>query len=538
MAQAGYTPISLYYSSTPSAAPTAGNLVNGELAINIADGKLYYKDNLGAVKSISGATATYTRTSFTATASQTTFTVAYTVGFVEVFLNGVLLNGTDYTATNGTSIVLASGAALNDIVEVIAYNIVNIGVANSLAGGIASQIPYQSAAGVTAFIPNGTSGQALVSNGTAAPGFATLGSAGGGTGLTTFTAANRALYSTSASALTAGTLPVAAGGTGATTLTANNVILGNGTSAVQFVAPGTNGNVLTSNGTTWTSAAPAASGGKAADVQTFNASGTWTKPTGYSADSRVLIQVWGAGASGARGVASTYAGGGGGGGYNYAWVNLSALGATETVTIGAGGAARATDGNGNVGGNSSFGSIITAYGGGGGSNTETTTNGGGGGGQLSAGRVSIGGDALVGGAPVIQTIGILDASNQPTAVGGSLIFMQGSPRYGNMNGCGPNSWSFPTFMHGAGGGSANTNSGTVVYRGNNSVWGGGGGGGSNTANGAGGTSNFGGNGGAGSSTGAGTAGTQPAGGGGGTIAAANSGAGGSGRIIITVFDGV
>jgi hypothetical protein len=51
-------------------------------------------------------------------------------------------------------------------------------------------------------------------------------------------------------------LPVANGGTGATNLTANNVILGNGTSAVQVVAPGTNGNVLTSNGTTWTSAAP------------------------------------------------------------------------------------------------------------------------------------------------------------------------------------------------------------------------------------------------------------------------------------------
>jgi trimeric autotransporter adhesin len=55
-----------------------------------------------------------------------------------------------------------------------------------------------------------------------------------------------------------GTLPVANGGTGATTLTANNVILGNGTSAVQAVAPGTSGNVLTSNGTTWTSAAAGA----------------------------------------------------------------------------------------------------------------------------------------------------------------------------------------------------------------------------------------------------------------------------------------
>ena len=60
--------------------------------------------------------------------------------------------------------------------------------------------------------------------------------------------------------VTAGTwngnaIGVAYGGTGATTLTANNVILGNGTSAVQFVAPGTSGSLLTSNGTTWTSAA-------------------------------------------------------------------------------------------------------------------------------------------------------------------------------------------------------------------------------------------------------------------------------------------
>lgn len=55
-----------------------------------------------------------------------------------------------------------------------------------------------------------------------------------------------------------GTLPVANGGTGASTLTANNVILGNTTSAVQFVAPSTSGNVLTSNGSTWTSATPAA----------------------------------------------------------------------------------------------------------------------------------------------------------------------------------------------------------------------------------------------------------------------------------------
>jgi hypothetical protein len=57
-----------------------------------------------------------------------------------------------------------------------------------------------------------------------------------------------------------GTLGVDQGGTGLTTLTANNVILGNGTSTPAFVAPSTNGNVLTSNGTTWVSSTPAASG--------------------------------------------------------------------------------------------------------------------------------------------------------------------------------------------------------------------------------------------------------------------------------------
>lgn len=111
MAQTGYTPIQLYYSSTTTNAPSAGNLADGELAINTADGKLFYKDNVGAV-------------------------------------------------------------------QVIAWK----------------------------------------------------------------------------------TTPVSAGGTGSTTLTANNVLLGNGTSALQVVAPGASGNVLTSDGTTWTSATPAVTG--------------------------------------------------------------------------------------------------------------------------------------------------------------------------------------------------------------------------------------------------------------------------------------
>lgn len=52
MAQSGYTPIQLYRSATPSATPSAGNLADGELAINTADGILFYKDSGGAVQQI------------------------------------------------------------------------------------------------------------------------------------------------------------------------------------------------------------------------------------------------------------------------------------------------------------------------------------------------------------------------------------------------------------------------------------------------------------------------------------------------------
>jgi hypothetical protein len=50
MAATGYTPIKLYYSTTAAAVPVNTNLADGELAINITDGKLYYKDNSGVVK--------------------------------------------------------------------------------------------------------------------------------------------------------------------------------------------------------------------------------------------------------------------------------------------------------------------------------------------------------------------------------------------------------------------------------------------------------------------------------------------------------
>jgi hypothetical protein len=61
---------------------------------------------------------------FTATAGQTTFTPSsgYTVGYVDVYLNGIkLVNGTDYTASNGSTVVFTETAAADDVVEVMAY---------------------------------------------------------------------------------------------------------------------------------------------------------------------------------------------------------------------------------------------------------------------------------------------------------------------------------------------------------------------------------------------------------------------------------
>jgi hypothetical protein len=223
-----------------------------------------------------------------------------------------------------------------------------------------------------------------------------LGRATAGTGAAEELSIGTAL-SISGGTLAVTTVPVANGGTGLNTLTTNNVLLGNGTSAVQFVAPSTTGNVLTSNGTTWTSAAPSAN---IADIQTFTASGTWTKSVGAQF---VLVECWGAGGgggSGRRGAAASGrsgGGGGGGGSYTYEIFAASALGATETVTIGANGTggasvtANSTDGNpGTSGGNTTFGTKLSAYGGFGGDGGDAFNGFGGEGGSTLAAGTQVG----------------------------------------------------------------------------------------------------------------------------------------------------
>ena len=167
--------IKLKRSGTSGAAPTTSQLELGEVAINTYDGKMYIKKNVGGTESIveitggsggssnlsglsdvtisnlqtdqilkyngsawvnatesasTAASAIMEEYQFTATSGQSTFsgsddnseTLSYTANAIQVFLNGIFLDpSVDYTATNGTSIVLAETVDANDYLQVIAF---------------------------------------------------------------------------------------------------------------------------------------------------------------------------------------------------------------------------------------------------------------------------------------------------------------------------------------------------------------------------------------------------------------------------------
>jgi hypothetical protein len=119
MAQAGFTPISLYYSNTASSIPTAGNLVNGELSINITDGVIYYKNNLGVV-------VPYTPTGVPAGA---TTQVQYNNAGVTAGSPNLTFNGTTTTALQ----LVASGSAT--LAAFKTPNIKEVATISNAAGG-------------------------------------------------------------------------------------------------------------------------------------------------------------------------------------------------------------------------------------------------------------------------------------------------------------------------------------------------------------------------------------------------------------------
>ena len=121
MAATGYTPISLYYSATAAAAPTAGNLVAGELALNTNDGKLYYKDSSNAVQVIGtkGGVGSSTTTQVLYNSS------GLVVGSANLTFNGTTLTANTIGAFTLGGTVAGGGNQINNVI---------IGTSTPLAG--------------------------------------------------------------------------------------------------------------------------------------------------------------------------------------------------------------------------------------------------------------------------------------------------------------------------------------------------------------------------------------------------------------------
>lgn len=99
---------------TFSAAPPSGT---GNISVRF----------LGIPASGVTSTAYRTQTEFTATAGQTTFSVpSYTVGYIDVYRNGALLGSADFTATNGTTVVLTNPASSGDLVETVSFYVSSV----------------------------------------------------------------------------------------------------------------------------------------------------------------------------------------------------------------------------------------------------------------------------------------------------------------------------------------------------------------------------------------------------------------------------
>jgi len=150
MAQSGYTPIQLYSSTTASAVPTNTNLSQGELAINVVDGKLYYKDNSNVVQLLaskaatSGTFTTVTTSLINSTSSLTLATSSIPALSINNLQNVTLNSSGAVTVPVGTTAQQPSPATgmlrfNTDITQFEGYNGVSwSGVGGAAAGGAIS----------------------------------------------------------------------------------------------------------------------------------------------------------------------------------------------------------------------------------------------------------------------------------------------------------------------------------------------------------------------------------------------------------------
>jgi hypothetical protein len=281
MAQAGFTPIQLYYSTTTTNVPTSGNLADGELAINITDGKLFYKDNGGVVQTIATknavtnvASISFGSTGLTpSTATTGAVTVAGTLAATSggtgqsSYAVGDLVYASTTTALSKLADVATGNALISGGVGVApAYG--KIGLATHVSGTlpvanggtglttyVVGDIVYASAAGTLASLADVATGNALISGGVGvAPSYGkigltthvsgTLGVANGGTGLASYTT-NHIPYASGATTLTTSSSLTFNG----STLTVSGIGFGLGNASIAGnIAIGA-GNTLNSNST-------------------------------------------------------------------------------------------------------------------------------------------------------------------------------------------------------------------------------------------------------------------------------------------------
>jgi hypothetical protein len=425
-------------------------------------------------------------TTLTATASQTTFTPTsgYTVGYIDVYLNGVrLVNGTDYTASNGTTVVLASGAAENDVMEIVAY--LPRGLSDGYTKAEADN-RYMSASATTLPSQTDNSGKFLTTDGTDAS-WATI-----NVSPTPASVSDQANASTGYFDLPAGTTAQRPGSPASGMVRFNTE-----TGEPEWYDPA---------GSQWLG---------------------FSKGSDYNVEYLVIAGGGGGGSrisggGGAGGYRSSVSGESSGGGASAESGLTLSSGTTYTVTVGAGGPGSGEwQTRGSNGDDSVFSSV--------------TSTGGGGGGSWNVGSGLDGGSGGSGG-------GASGSASSPARVGGARTTGQGyaggngavAPQYGGGGGGGAGGVGGTGTANGGNGGNGVTSSitGSPVPRG------GGGGGGVENA----GTPGSGGTGGGGNASGPGSSanggnGTVNTGGGGGSAgntgsSAGNGGAGGDGIVIV------
>ena len=379
------------YLGSSATAPT-GTILTGALYFNTTSNTMFVYTGSSWAAAGSAVNGTAERQEYVATSGQTNFAATYDVGFVDVYLNGVMLiPTTDFTATDGATIILATGAVAGDNVSIIAYGAFNVADVYTQAQ---SDARYTQKANNLSDLDNAAT--ALTNLGLTATAAELNYTDGVTSNIQTQLDAKPDNLSDLGVTATSTELNILDGVTATTTELnyvdgvtssiqtqldgkepADATILKDadiGSTVLGYVAPSTSGNVLTSNGSVWQSTAPA--GGGFSTLVTLASSTTWTVPAGVTA---IKIYVTGGGAGGSS---STYASGSAGGtAIKYLAVTA---GSTIAVTIGSGG------GNAASGGSSSAvygGTTLTGNGG-----TSAGTSGSSGG-SASGGDLNLSGGA-------------------------------------------------------------------------------------------------------------------------------------------------